>query len=533
MSLPAFWRYRYSVLALALALVLGAAVLAVALGIAGPAAVRSSAEAAVTSETRVIALQGAAAINATLSAWTRRLADPQARAASGLDVADSPAELATALAMFPRAGLPAGGAGVLFVHDETGKVLAADDTMPAGMRRALLEHHHAPATGAFDEGPGICPVCLDEMHVVSVESPLGRGRYLALNVDAGVVAAVGLMPFAAGGHRRAWLAAADGTLIHGVGVDPDTARGDDWLHTAVGLEDRPGAWRVHLAAHGASVLAGVTGSAGQLLQGALVSAMMLSGAAVLLGLEQRRRHGESLALAAKLAHQDKLVTLGTLTAGVGHELRNLITGIHANLEFAREAAHGQADSTEMTEALDDALATTRRLHEVANDLSAFGRRDAITPVPRPIRSAVEEALRLSRPLMRGGAPVDFEVHGDPVVPQIGGQITQVVVNLVRNAVAATGATRGSIRIRVSEAVDAGDTAVIDVEDSGPGIPPDVLPRLFDPFFTTRAHGEGTGLGLAVCAQIVQRHGGVITAANRPGGTGARFTVTLPTKGRLP
>ncbi|OGQ12242.1 MAG: hypothetical protein A2138_17110 [Deltaproteobacteria bacterium RBG_16_71_12] len=147
-----------------------------------------------------------------------------------------------------------------------------------------------------------------------------------------------------------------------------------------------------------------------------------------------------------------------------------------------------------------------------------------TQAPRPLRTAVEEALRLVRPWLKHGPRVEADYRADPVVAQRGGQLTQVLLNLVRNAAEAMAGRSGLIRVEVS---NTGATARVLVEDEGPGLPGDVQARLFEPFFTTKPVGVGTGLGLSVCAEIVRRHGGSIAADNRTDRAGARFVVELP------
>jgi signal transduction histidine kinase len=116
----------------------------------------------------------------------------------------------------------------------------------------------------------------------------------------------------------------------------------------------------------------------------------------------------------------------------------------------------------------------------------------------------------------------------PAVPVYVDELNQVWTNLIHNAVQALGG-KGELLIetRVADEKEGGHVAVT-VQDNGPGIPSDVMPRIFEPFFTTKPKGEGTGLGLGIVKQIVDKHGGMIDVTSKPGCT--RFTVRLPIAG---
>jgi two-component system NtrC family sensor kinase len=141
---------------------------------------------------------------------------------------------------------------------------------------------------------------------------------------------------------------------------------------------------------------------------------------------------------------------------------------------------------------------------------------------------MEKALELLSSSLRGDQ-IEARLALDPEVPQISAdphQLQQVVMNLIQNARQAMKPQRGGrLTLRTRYRPDP-PVVVGEVEDNGPGIPPDVLPRIFDPFVTTKAPGEGTGLGLSICYTIASAHGGTIRAENLPGG-GARFTVEIP------
>jgi signal transduction histidine kinase len=143
-----------------------------------------------------------------------------------------------------------------------------------------------------------------------------------------------------------------------------------------------------------------------------------------------------------------------------------------------------------------------------------------------VTAGIESTLLILRGRLREGIEVRRDYAADlPLVEAYGGELNQVWANLVENAIDAMQG-RGTLELR---AAGAGDRVIVQVVDSGPGIPPDLQPRLFDPFFTTKPVGEGMGLGLHIAYQAVQRHRGSIRVDSRPGRTA--FTVTLPV--RLP
>jgi len=142
--------------------------------------------------------------------------------------------------------------------------------------------------------------------------------------------------------------------------------------------------------------------------------------------------------------------------------------------------------------------------------------------PVDLEEVVDAALRESAAQAGPGVRLERQCGNVPPVPGSAGRLRQVVVNLVVNAIHATGSA-GSVRVATERR---GRHALIAVEDDGPGISLEVRARLFEPFFTTKPVGQGTGLGLYVCAEIVRSHGGEIRVDSEPG-RGSRFEVRLP------
>ena len=249
---------------------------------------------------------------------------------------------------------------------------------------------------------------------------------------------------------------------------------------------------------------------------------------------------ERLALQARLAVASRLAALGTLVAGVAHEINNPLTGSLSGQKFALESArdlqgrlHESAPLDrdaevhvidEVVEALEDAHEGGRRVAQIVKDLAMFGRPDPHRKRARPL-DIVNSAMRWLPAAVGLAATVTVESSDPPDVLTSAGQIEQVLVNLVNNAAKATRkGRRGSITIRVGPG-DPG-MARLEVIDDGTGIEPAVLERIFDPFFTTSEVGKGTGLGLAISHAIVTANGGTLTVTTEVG-AGSTFRLELP------
>ena len=231
------------------------------------------------------------------------------------------------------------------------------------------------------------------------------------------------------------------------------------------------------------------------------------------GLERRVREKS-----AALVRAETLASIGTLAGGVAHEFNNLLGGI---LGTAEDARHDAADGP-VREALDLVARTARRGCAVTENLLRFARPAEPRVEPVDAGAVLRDAAALVEPeASRRGVRVEVTGRAPPPFPADPSEVHQVALNLLANAVAFTPAGG---RVTASVGSEGGD-CVLRVRDTGPGIAAEHLPRLFEPFFTTRG-SEGTGLGLAVSHGIVRAHGGSLEAANDPAG-GAVFTVRLP------
>jgi PAS domain S-box-containing protein len=229
-------------------------------------------------------------------------------------------------------------------------------------------------------------------------------------------------------------------------------------------------------------------------------------------------------LEEQLIQAEKLAAMGQMLAGVAHELNNPLTAILGVTELLRER-EGTDETTKRQLELTHRQA--RRAARIVQNLLEFSRPASPQKKPLDVNSLIERTLQLhEHSLRRSGIEVDF--RAEPGLPGIIGdanQLIQVFLNLVTNAEQAIREVRDSGRIQVRLTRSA-DRLIVTVQDDGVGIRPDALPRIFDPFYTTKRPGGGTGLGLSICMSIIREHGGNIEAEALPAG-GSAFTVSLP------
>jgi C4-dicarboxylate-specific signal transduction histidine kinase len=248
--------------------------------------------------------------------------------------------------------------------------------------------------------------------------------------------------------------------------------------------------------------------------------------------EMERREQELRDKQEQLVQAGKLATLGELTTGVAHELNNPLNNIGLYIGNVIDRVHlGELDSERALADLENAMEQVRKATEIISHLRTFGRAAPVTVEQVDVDDVIERALSLMHEQLRLRAieveldlwPDELVVHGNPI------QLEQVFINLLTNARDAL-ADAPERKLRISSRLD-GDMIEIVLEDTGPGIPPEIQQRIFDPFFTTKEVGAGTGLGLSITYSIVKEHGGEITLAHSP--KGARFEIAFPIGGDGP
>ncbi len=225
----------------------------------------------------------------------------------------------------------------------------------------------------------------------------------------------------------------------------------------------------------------------------------------------------------RLMESDRLAAVGELVAGVAHEVNNPLSSISA---FAQILLRDGGLSATQRESLDVIKSETARASQVVKDLLAFARRSEPLREPLDLHLVLERTLRL-RGYQLSANKIELEENLAAELPSVVGdarQLQQVCLNLVTNAIQAM-TTMGGGKLVVTTRVDVGHV-VLEMQDTGPGIPEAAMAHIFEPFFTTKGEGEGTGLGLSVSYGIVSAHGGKIEVSDTsPAGT--TFRVTLP------
>lgn len=295
------------------------------------------------------------------------------------------------------------------------------------------------------------------------------------------------------------------------------------------------AWAMGLSAYTGEPTPRVVGAGAV---GAVTSALALWGSAVYRraeaarerAVEQRLQVAQHLAdVERRAAHAERFALLGHLAAGVAHQVNNPLAFTGANLRFVAERAleRGWTDP-EIAAALAEAGEGLERVGRLVKRLQSFAH-PAAGVTSCEVRDAIAGALRLAQAGFPPGTRVELIV--DDALAQVAmaqERLEDVLLNLLENAAAAlvergeTGERR--VAVRAARRPDGGTS--LEVEDSGPGIPADVFPHLFEPFFSTRPAGRSTGLGLSLCRALVEAAGGQLAADNQPGG-GARFRLVLP------
>ena len=234
----------------------------------------------------------------------------------------------------------------------------------------------------------------------------------------------------------------------------------------------------------------------------------------------------------QLMISDRMASIGMMAAGVGHEINNPLSAVVANLEMAAAEVSALASQVgadkigDLADEIRDAYEAAQRVRGIAANLKVFSSGQVEANGPIDVERVLESAVRMGWNQVRHRARLVKDYGGVPAAVGIDARLGQVFLNLIVNAAQAIpegAAEHNEIRLRTR--VDSDGRIVIDVEDTGAGIPPHVMSRLFTPFVTTKPVGIGTGLGLSICQRLVTAMGGSIWADSAVG-RGTAFHVAL-------
>jgi signal transduction histidine kinase len=259
-------------------------------------------------------------------------------------------------------------------------------------------------------------------------------------------------------------------------------------------------------------------------------------------------------LQTQIVHSEKMASLGQLAAGIAHELNNPVGFIYGNMDFLSQCIEGvikllnyydEADLTaeaasgaalikeqidyqfllkDLNSIISDCREGARRIRDIVQNLRTFSRLDEAEFKKTDIHEGIDSTIRLlSRYFTSDNIKLVRDYGNLPLTEAFAGQLNQVWMNLLVNAAQAVSPNGGEVLIRTRADEK---TVCVAISDTGSGIAPEHLNRIFDPFYTTKPVGEGTGLGLSISFGIVERHGGTITVKSQPNER-TTFTVTLP------
>jgi two-component system, NtrC family, sensor kinase len=236
---------------------------------------------------------------------------------------------------------------------------------------------------------------------------------------------------------------------------------------------------------------------------------------------------------AQLLFADRLATIGQLAAGLGHEINNPLAFIVGNLDYVQQqlvrtgGTPSPEEQQEMIEAIADARDGAERVRLIVCDLKVLSHPNDMERGPVDVVASLRSAVKVAAYELRDRAHLVESLEEVPKVHAHKARLCQVFLNLLINAAHAISPGRAAQNeIRISSRRGCSRSVVVEVSDTGCGIPPENLERIFNPFFTTKPVGVGTGLGLSVCHGIITALGGTISVRSEVG-RGTTFSVTLP------
>ncbi len=251
--------------------------------------------------------------------------------------------------------------------------------------------------------------------------------------------------------------------------------------------------------------------------------------------ERRQAEEERKMLEARLIQSQKMESIGTLAGGIAHDFNNILSAIIGFTELAR---HYADDPERVRKELGEVLKASERAKGLVNQILAFSRKSETRYLPVDLGAVAGESLKMLQSILPSTIEIRRHLPGSCMVMADSTQIHQVIMNLCSNAADAMKKTGGVIEVSLDKVLveegaaepgqelSPGSYAKLSVKDTGHGIPPEIMARIYDPYFTTKGVGRGTGLGLAVVHGIVKSHGGSIVCSSSPG-EGTTFDMYLP------
>lgn len=240
-------------------------------------------------------------------------------------------------------------------------------------------------------------------------------------------------------------------------------------------------------------------------------------------------------LEKELQQSQKMEAIGNLAGGIAHDFNNILTSIIGFTELAIEDAK---QGTMKEDDLQEVLIASRRARDLIKQILAFARQSDEDLKPVRIASVVKEALKLIRSAIPTSIEIQSQISSQTRIMANATEIHQILMNLCTNAAHAMKESTGTLKIALTDVnifyetpifqskLNPGNYLKLTISDTGVGIGPDVINSIFEPYFTTKPYGEGTGIGLAMVHGIIERYGGKIDVHSDPA-QGTRFDIYLP------
>ncbi|WP_419787626.1 sensor histidine kinase [Pseudodesulfovibrio sp.] len=223
----------------------------------------------------------------------------------------------------------------------------------------------------------------------------------------------------------------------------------------------------------------------------------------------------------QLVQAQKLSSIGTLASGIAHQLNNPLNNISTSAQILSEETTGQSEFADKM--MTNIAQETLRARDIVKGLLEFSRHKDFAPAPYPIKSVLEGAVRLVSSQTGPRISINLDVPDHLIMLVDRQRLQEAFINLILNAIQAVGPEGGSIDIKATRDEE---FEVITIADTGEGMTAETLQRVFDPFFSTKEVGQGTGLGLYIVYGIIEKHQGAIRVESKPG-QGTTFSIRLP------